>query len=195
VDSKHYLSVTDIQRELGLSAAQVQQLIDSGRLPAFQIFGQWRVERGLLEQMVNDLYEDSPPLAGTLETEGSLDTEGSLETRGSLGTAGMLETAARLAVPSPRRRPDGGLGLTGQQQKILELVGHGLSNAEIAASLTVEVSTVKSHVSRILQRCALRDREQLIVLAWQSGLMSDSCAAAVDPAPDTAGSSPDTAAS
>ena len=189
MDSKHYLSVTDIQRELGLSAAQVQQLIDSGRLPAFQIFGQWRVERGLLEQMVNDLYEDSPPLAGTLETEGSL------ETRGSLGTAGMLETAARLAVPSPRRRPDGGLGLTGQQQKILELVGHGLSNAEIAASLTVEVSTVKSHVSRILQRCALRDREQLIVLAWQSGLMSDSCAAGVDPSPDTAGSSPDTAAS
>ena len=62
-------------------------------------------------------------------------------------------------------------GLTGQQQRILQLVGQGLSNTEIAATLTVEVSTVKSHVSRILQRCALRDREQLIVLAWKSGLM------------------------
>src|SRR5581483_3017113 len=52
-----YLSVTDVQRELGLSAAQVQYLIDSRRLPAFRVFGKWRIERELLEQMVDNLYE------------------------------------------------------------------------------------------------------------------------------------------
>ncbi|HZR54274.1 MAG TPA: LuxR C-terminal-related transcriptional regulator [Streptosporangiaceae bacterium] len=173
-----YLSVTDVQRELGLSAAQVQYLIDSRRLPAFRVFGKWRIERELLEQMVDNLYEadlheeESRADIGGGEQAGQQPMAESATDPPRL-TAGMLETAARIAV-LPRRQLDGALGLTGQQQKVLELVGQGLSNAEIAANLTVEISTVKSHVSRILQRCGLRDREQLIVLAWQSGLMSDS---------------------
>lgn len=174
---RKYLSVTDVQRELGLSAAQVQHLIDSGRLPAFRILGRWRIERELLEQMVDNLYEANPheqPPAGIGGSgQAGQETMAESATDPPRLTAGMLETAARIAV-LPRRQLDGALGLTEQQQKVLELVGQGLSNAEIAASLTLEISTVKSHVSRILQRCALRDREQLIVLAWQSGLMSES---------------------
>lgn len=168
-----YLSVTDVQRELGLSAAQVQYLIDSRRLPAFRVFGKWRIERELLERMVDNLYEEEPRADIGGGSQAGQPTTAESATDPPCLTAGMLETAARIAV-LPRRPLDGALGLTGQQQKVLELVGQGLSNAEIAANLTVEISTVKSHVSRILQRCALRDREQLIVLAWQSGLMSGS---------------------
>ena len=69
----------------------------------------------------------------------------------------------------PRRNGDP--GLTEQQQRIVRLIGEGMSNAEIAERLSVEVSTVKSHVSRVLQRLNLRDREQLIAHAWRSGLM------------------------
>jgi excisionase family DNA binding protein len=64
-----------------------------------------------------------------------------------------------------------GTHFTDKQYSIIRLVGEGMSNAEIADHLSVEISTVKSHVSRILQRYDLRDREQLIAHAWRNGLM------------------------
>jgi DNA-binding NarL/FixJ family response regulator len=66
--------------------------------------------------------------------------------------------------------PARGNNLTRQQSAILQLLAHGLSNAEIAERLVVEVSTVKTHVSKLLQRFDLRDREQLIAYAWRTGL-------------------------
>ena len=62
---RKYLSVTDVQRELGLSACQVQQLIDSRRLSAFRILGQWRIEQEMLDQMINDLYEEEAAACGS----------------------------------------------------------------------------------------------------------------------------------
>jgi len=56
-------------------------------------------------------------------------------------------------------------------QRVLELVAQGRSNAEIAEELSVEVSTVKSHVSRLLSRLDCRDRENLIAFAWRSRLV------------------------
>lgn len=64
--------------------------------------------------------------------------------------------------------------LTRQQRAILALLADGRSNVEIAEKLTVEVSTVKSHVSRLLQRFDLRDREQLIAFAWRTGMVGPS---------------------
>lgn len=164
------MSVTDVQRELGLSAGQVRELIDNGRLPAFRVLGRWRIERELLERMIDQLYEEGAERDIGL---GGADQIG----------ASVVHDASAICLP----RQSCGIfdSLTSQQQRILELIGQGLSNAEIAASLTVEISTVKSHVSRILQRCALRDREQLIVLAWQSGLMRDDPSSA-DPSEVTA---------
>lgn len=65
-----------------------------------------------------------------------------------------------------------GLGqLTGREREVMALVGAGLSNDEIAARLVVSPATAKTHVSRAMVKLAARDRAQLVVYAYESGLV------------------------
>jgi DNA-binding NarL/FixJ family response regulator len=82
----------------------------------------------------------------------------------------IVEFARR---PEPTRSPARGLdGVTGREREVLTLVARGLSNVEIAERLTLSLATVKTHIGHLLGKLAARDRAQLVIAAYESGLVT-----------------------
>jgi DNA-binding NarL/FixJ family response regulator len=115
------------------------------------------------------LLKDAPPedLLGAIRTVHAGDSVVAPST-----TRRLLDQFAAVlpdptAVPADQRLA----GLTDREREVLVLVGRGRSNAEIAADLVVAEATVKTHVGRLLAKTGSRDRVQLVVLAYETGLV------------------------
>ena len=94
------------------------------------------------------------------------------------GDALLAPRVTRRLIEEFARRPEPALAtpalaaLTDREREVLALVARGLSNAEIAERLVVSPATSKTHVSRILTKLQARDRAQLVMLAYETGLVT-----------------------
>jgi DNA-binding NarL/FixJ family response regulator len=97
------------------------------------------------------------------------------------GDALIAPKITRRLIEEFARRPEPGAAaaaasvldqLTDREREVLETVARGHSNAEIAAALFVSHATVKTHVSRLLMKLGARDRAQLVMIAYETGLVA-----------------------
>ena len=82
-------------------------------------------------------------------------------------TRRVIEKFAQIAPPAPPKEFE---QLSERERDVFRLMARGLSNAEIGSELYISETTVKTHVTHILQKLNLRDRVQAVVLAYQTGL-------------------------
>ncbi|WP_410590983.1 response regulator [Amycolatopsis sp. lyj-23] len=91
------------------------------------------------------------------------------------GDALLAPSVTRRLVAEFARLPSGPVtrlaGVTVREQEVLTLIARGLSNDEIAQRLHLGIATVKTHVGRLLHKLAARDRAQLVIAAYESGLI------------------------
>ncbi|MDL4820046.1 response regulator [Actinomadura opuntiae] len=88
-------------------------------------------------------------------------------------TKRLIEEFAARPEPAPGPPPSVE-GVTEREREVLTLVGRGLSNQEIAGELFISVATAKAHVARLLAKLGARDRVQLVITAYELGLVGPS---------------------
>ncbi len=87
------------------------------------------------------------------------------------GDSMLAPSVARRLVEAFSRRSEVAIdGITDRERDVLRLIAEGLSNTEIAERLRLSLPTVKTHVGRLLSKLHARDRAQLVIVAYESGL-------------------------
>ncbi len=86
-------------------------------------------------------------------------------------TRRLMEEFVRRSPEPPASPPPGLADLTQREVEVLKTVARGLSNEQIAEELVVSYATVKTHVSRLLTKLGARDRAQLVVIAYEAGVV------------------------
>jgi DNA-binding NarL/FixJ family response regulator len=104
------------------------------------------------------------------------------------GDSLLSPSVTRRVIDRAAQQPTPGLAdqaklneLTPREREVLDLVARGLSNPEIATALVVEESTIRTHVKRILMKLGLRDRVQLVIFAYETGVNRPAAAANAAP--------------
>lgn len=90
----------------------------------------------------------------------------------SLFAPSILTRIVAHYVDRPSRPPTAPAALTPREAQVLALVGQGLSNQEITTHLTISMGTVKTHVGNLLAKLGARDRAQLVIAAYEHGLVA-----------------------
>jgi len=86
-------------------------------------------------------------------------------------TRSVIEEFVRRDAPAAAALPPAVEELTAREREVLDLLAAGLSNPEICARLVISEATAKTHVARILQKLGVRDRVQVVIYAYESGLV------------------------
>jgi DNA-binding NarL/FixJ family response regulator len=86
-------------------------------------------------------------------------------------TRRLIQTYVSRPRPSAKTEHAGLDELTTREREVLSLIATGMTNAEIAQKLHLSPLTAKTHVSRILMKLGARDRVQLVVIAYQTGIV------------------------
>ena len=95
------------------------------------------------------------------------------------GEALLAPTVTRRLIREFARRPETPVvegnealaGVTEREREVLTLIAKGLSNQDLAAHLHLSQATVKTHIGRLLAKLHARDRAQLVIIAYESGLV------------------------
>jgi DNA-binding NarL/FixJ family response regulator len=128
------------------------------------------VYEGLLAGASGFLLKDSPPADLVKAIEVIRGGEALLT---PAATRRLITEFVRNRTAADRRSPPTAAlaALTAREHEVLTLVARGMSNTEIAAELFVSMSTVKTHMSALLAKLAARDRAQLVIRAYESGVV------------------------
>jgi DNA-binding NarL/FixJ family response regulator len=87
-------------------------------------------------------------------------------------TRAVIEEFTRRPPTAPASPPAAVAGLTPREREVLDLLARGLSNPQICQQLVISEATAKTHVARILQKLSLHDRIQIVIYAYETGLIT-----------------------
>jgi DNA-binding CsgD family transcriptional regulator len=177
----HNISLINVQAGVALHLmdqrpGQARTALSVIKQASKEALGEMRSALAVLRGERYAAHSPMPGLDRLDELTGRLASRTAGAYHGDRGTARLPSVTRRLIgefalrAQQPRQYPQLA-ALTEREREVLTLAGQGLSNEEIAAKLVVSPATAKTHVSRAMVKLAARDRAQLVVIAYESGLV------------------------